>query len=246
MKRSLAALLFVLLAAGVVCGQARGGWLRGGWSGTAYQTDSADTWTMILNFGRGSYRAVYPSLECEGRWRLLRVSRTRATFRETITKGAERCAPRGRVVVERLNARQLGYRYSYQGSNDFVASAILNAPAARTAPSAHEFELKDGQSVSFDGGRLRIRFVRVASDSRCPVDVECVWAGNAEVLLELRLKGRRGTKTLRLNTNASPERPNEAAYGRYNLKLSGLAPQRRSNQEIKPGRYTATLQVTKQ
>lgn len=246
MRRSLAALLFVLLAACACVGQTRGGWLRGEWAGTAYQTDSADTWTMVLKFARGSYTAAYPSLECEGRWRRLRVSRARATFRETITKGAERCAPRGRVVVERLNARQFGYRYSYQGSNDFVASAILNAPAAQAASAAHEFELKDGQSTTFDGGRLRIRFVRVASDSRCPADVECVWAGNAEVLLELRLKGRRGAKTLRLNTNASPERPNEAGYGRYNLKLSGLAPQRRSNQEIRPGRYTATLQVTKQ
>ncbi|HEX8115889.1 MAG TPA: hypothetical protein VF521_01330 [Pyrinomonadaceae bacterium] len=116
----------------------------------------------------------------------------------------------------------------------------------RTAPAAHEFELRAGQSTTFDRGRLRIRFVRVASDSRCPLDVQCVWAGNAEVILELRLKGQRGTKTLRLNTNASPERPSEGSYGRYNLKLSGLAPQRRSSQEIRPGRYTATLQVTRQ
>ena len=113
-------------AAGGVCGQTRGVWLRGEWEGTAYQTDSADTWTMVLTLRRGAYTAEYPSLECAARWRLLRVSRTRAVFRETVTKGAERCAPRGRVVIERLNARQLSYRYSYQGSKDYVASAILN------------------------------------------------------------------------------------------------------------------------
>jgi len=126
MKRCLTALLFVVLAAGGVCGQTRGGWLRGEWAGTAYQTDSESTWAMVLSFGRGGYTAEYPSLGCAARWRLLSVSRTRAVFRETLTKGAEKCAPRGRVVVERLNARQLGYRYSYQGSKDFVASAILN------------------------------------------------------------------------------------------------------------------------
>jgi hypothetical protein len=126
MKRCLTALLFVLLAAGVCAAQTRGGWLRGEWAGTGYQVDSEDAWAMVLSFGRGSYTAEYPSLECAGRWRLLSVSRTRAVFRETITKGAEKCAPRGRVVIERLNARQLGYRYSYQGSKDFVASAILN------------------------------------------------------------------------------------------------------------------------
>jgi hypothetical protein len=122
----LTALLFVVLAAGGVCGQTRGGWLRGEWSGTGYQIDDQSTWAMVVSFGRGRYTAEYPSLECAARWRLLRVSRTRAVFRETITKGAERCAPRGRVVIERLNARQLGYRYSYQGSKEFVASAILN------------------------------------------------------------------------------------------------------------------------
>ena len=126
MKRCLTVLLFVLLAAGAVCAKSRGGWLRGEWAGTGYQIDSADTWAMVLKFRRGRYTAEYPSLECAGRWRLLQVSRTRAVFRETITTGAERCAPRGRVVIERLNARQLGYRYSYQGSKDYVASAILN------------------------------------------------------------------------------------------------------------------------
>jgi hypothetical protein len=126
MKRCLTALLLVVLTAGGVAGQTRGSWLRGEWAGTGYQIDSENTWAMVLKFGRGRYTAEYPSLECAGRWRLLSVSRTRAVFRETITTGAEHCAPRGRVVIERLNARQFGYRYSYQGSKDYVASAILN------------------------------------------------------------------------------------------------------------------------
>lgn len=126
MKRCLTALLFVVLAAGGVAAQTRGGWLRGEWAGTAFQTDSESTWAMVLSFGRGSYTVEYPSLECAARWRLLSVTRTRAVFRETVTKGAEKCAPSGRVVIERLNARQLGYRYSYKGSKEFVASAILN------------------------------------------------------------------------------------------------------------------------
>lgn len=126
MKRCLTALLFVVLTAGGVCGQTRGGWLRGEWVGTGYQTDSRSTWEMLLSFRRGSYTAEYPSLECAARWRLLSVTRTRAVFRETVTKGEEKCSPLGRVVIERLNTRQLSYRYSYRGSKEFVASAILN------------------------------------------------------------------------------------------------------------------------
>lgn len=69
---------------------------------------------------RGSFRRRAPAQVCG------LLSRGRAIFRETITAGAERCAQGGRVVLERLNARQLGYRFSYAGSREYVASAILN------------------------------------------------------------------------------------------------------------------------
>ena len=126
MKRLLMAALLLSVLPPVVCGQTRGGWLRGEWAGTGYQTDSDDKWAMRLTVKGRSYEVEYPSLECGGRWRLLSLTRRRAVFRETITRGAERCAPRGRFVVERLNPRQLVYWYSHGGSNDYVASGILN------------------------------------------------------------------------------------------------------------------------
>ena len=118
--------------------------------------------------------------------------------------------------------------------------------AAQTARVGREFELKVGRVVTLDGGGLRVGLARVESDSRCPVDVNCVWAGNAEVVFEVGARGRRGSKTLRLNTSASPEHPGEGRFGRYTLKLVGLAPQPRSNRKIAAGRYTATLLVSKE
>ena len=120
------------------------------------------------------------------------------------------------------------------------------AAAAQTARVGREFELRVGRVVTLDGGGLRVRLARVASDSRCPVDVNCVWAGNAEVVFEVGARGRRGVTTLSLNTSASPERPAEGRYGRYTLKLVGLAPRPRSDRKIPPGRYTATLLVSKE
>lgn len=113
----------------------------------------------------------------------------------------------------------------------------------QTPRSARELNLKVGRVVTLEGGNLRLRFVRVASDSRCPVDVNCVWAGNAEVVVEVGGRGWRGKRTLRLNTNASPERPGEGQYGRYTLKLEGLSPQPQSKRQIKAGQYTATLLI---
>ena len=126
MKRLAATAVLLLLSAAVVGGQTRGGWLRGAWEGKGYQSDSENTWDMRLTVRGRSYTVEYPSLECAGRWRLLSLSRTRAVFRETLTKGAEKCSQGGRVVLQRLNSRQLGYWYSHRGSTDYVASAILN------------------------------------------------------------------------------------------------------------------------
>lgn len=120
------------------------------------------------------------------------------------------------------------------------------AAAAQTARVGREFKLKVGQVVTLGGGGLRVRFVRVSSDSRCPVDVDCVWAGNAELLFEVGGSRWKGRRTLSLNTNAAPERPGAGEYGRYTLKLVGLAPQKRSGREIRPGQYTATLLVSKE
>ena len=142
-------------------------------------------------------------------------------------------------------------RLSKQGLTWLVLTGVLLLGGhaegeAQTARVGREFKLKAGRIVTLDGGRLRVRLVRVAEDSRCPVDVDCVWAGNAGVLFEVGGRGWREKKTLRLNTNASPERPGEDRYGRYTLKLTALAPRPRSNQKIAPGQYTATLLVSKE
>lgn len=106
-------------------GDGRGSWLRGTWEGTGYQIDSDSTWTMRLTARGGEYLIEYPSLNCGGRWRLLSINSRVATFREQIAVGRGACVDRGRVVVERLNGRQIAYRFSHRGSTEVSASAIL-------------------------------------------------------------------------------------------------------------------------
>jgi hypothetical protein len=130
-----------------------------------------------------------------------------------------------------------------------VAAALLGSPAGVAGQAARvgrEFEVGVGRVVGLDRGRLLLRFARVASDSRCPVDVNCVWAGNAEVSVEVGGRLWRGKQTLTLNTNAGGQVPSEAKYGRYTVRLVGLSPQPRGDRKIPPGRYTATLLVSKE
>jgi hypothetical protein len=119
------------------------------------------------------------------------------------------------------------------------------AGAAQAARVGREFKIRAGRTVTFARENLRLRFVRVAQDSRCPTGVDCVWAGNAEVLVEVGANKRRVGETLRLNTNASPERPAEGNYRGHTVKLIGLSPYPRAARKIRQGEYTAALLVVR-
>ena len=132
------------------------------------------------------------------------------------------------------------------GGQGAVYGVARRAGAAQAARVGREFRIKAGRTVTLAREGLRLRFVRVTTDSRCPTGVDCGWAGNAEVLVEVSATNRRVSKTLKLNTNASPERPAEDKYRTYTVKLVELKPYPRTTRKIRQGEYTATLLVSKE
>ncbi|MBA3768793.1 MAG: hypothetical protein H0W99_17790 [Acidobacteria bacterium] len=111
----------------VVCPQGRSGnWLKGKWEGKGFQIDTDETWTMRLRTQGRKFLVEYPSLNCGGEWKLISINSRRAMFRERITLGLNECVDKGNVLIERLNGRQIAYRYSYRGTTEVSASAILN------------------------------------------------------------------------------------------------------------------------
>lgn len=127
MRRIAATICLFFSLTVVVCPQSRSrAWLNGTWEGTGYQIDTGTTWTMNFRARGKRYSIEYPSLNCRGTWRLISVNSRRATFRERITFGRGECVDQGLVTVERLNGRQLAYRFSYAKTDQVSASAILN------------------------------------------------------------------------------------------------------------------------
>jgi|SRR6185437_8310892 len=131
----------------------------------------------------------------------------------------------------------------------FTCNQVLAANPHANNPLDHarldqEFKLKAGQQATVKGTKLRIRFIAVENDSRCPSDVTCVWAGNAAV--QLQLATGRNSKTVTLNTSKSPSFVGEIEYRGYKVKLVDLSPYPRSNRKIGRREYTATLLVSKE
>ena len=104
-----------------------------------------------------------------------------------------------------------------------------------------EFNLRAGQQAAVEGKRLKVRFVRVLNDSRCPVDVTCVWAGNAEVLIEVEDRGSR--TRLKLNTQGGDKFPKEGRHHQYIIELVALGPNPRNSSRKKATDYVVTLVI---
>jgi hypothetical protein len=107
-------------------------------------------------------------------------------------------------------------------------------------PLGQPFELRSGASAMLDGG-LTITFDGVASDSRCPMNALCIWAGDAVVALSIS-QGPGGSVPRELHTNAAGS---VTSYLAYSIKLLALAPYPRTDRPIGPGDYVATLTVAR-
>lgn len=81
-----------------------------------------------------------------------------------------------------------------------------------------------------------LKFEGVASDSRCPIDAICVWAGNGEVKISVTEQRRKNNFTL--NTLLEPRK---FTFDDFTVELKALNPLPRSNRQIKPDEYSVDL-----
>ncbi|MGH7644072.1 MAG: hypothetical protein ACREMR_00665 [Gemmatimonadales bacterium] len=120
-----------------------------------------------------------------------------------------------------------------------LALAVCACGGAITTPSPGEtFRLHLGESARVEGTSLVVTFWAVLEDTRCPVDVVCILAGNGRVRLEVR--GVPGAGHLVLNTTGEPR---ESPVGGFRIRLHDLLPDRLVGRPIPPEAYEVDLEV---
>jgi hypothetical protein len=118
-----------------------------------------------------------------------------------------------------------------------LLAACDEAPTSATAPIDQEFVLAPGQSSVVE--EIDVRFIRVAADSRCPADVVCVSAGDAQV--QIMVTSEAQSREYELHTrDKSP-----VAHDGYAINLMKVEPYPYSSKKIEPDDYRVTLKVTK-
>jgi hypothetical protein len=100
------------------------------------------------------------------------------------------------------------------------------------------FEMKIGETVGV--GELRLTFRSVEADSRCPTDVVCVWAGDAEIALKIEQGSQAAVAALHTALE-----PKKTEWNGYTIALVGVSPLRNSTKPTDPAEYRAQLVVTR-
>lgn len=100
--------------------------------------------------------------------------------------------------------------------------------------------VKVGQQKVVRTNGITVKFESVIEDSRCPADVNCIWAGIAKIKIRLSKNGRKITTELDTMGNNTAV----TFYG-YSIKLVGLTPEPRSNVRIDRNGYMAKLEFVK-
>lgn len=100
------------------------------------------------------------------------------------------------------------------------------------------FDMKIGETIAV--GDLRLTFRSVEGDSRCPTDVVCVWAGDAEIALKIEQGNQAAVAALHTTLD-----PKKTVWNGYTINLVTVLPARVSTTPVDPADYRAQLLVTR-
>jgi serpin B len=129
-------------------------------------------------------------------------------------------------------------------SHQYYASAQEN-PSAYIA-LGYPFKLGIGQTAHYIEEDVQVRMMGVTEDSRCPSDVQCIWAGQISILLELAnisdgsVIGQLTLTKMGMGNGGNHTLSN-TTLGGYLVGLDGVSPYPVSTSQIEPSDYVATL-----
>ena len=103
------------------------------------------------------------------------------------------------------------------------------------------FTLAPGETAVIDSTTLRVQFLRVSGDSRCPADAVCIQGGDA--IVHVRASDENSSADYELHTGDSSRA--SAVHRNLRVELVELQPYPFSGRTIAPGDYRATLVVSR-
>jgi hypothetical protein len=121
------------------------------------------------------------------------------------------------------------------------ATACQDSPSEPTVPIDQQVTLAPGQTASIAGAPLKVLFVRVSGDSRCPAGALCIQGGDAIVHISVGNGG--AAVDYELHTGDSSRAA--VSHAGFRVELVSLQPYPFISRTISPDEYRATLRVSR-
>lgn len=151
----------------------------------------------------------------------------------------------GAALTEGLDWRIMRFSLAIVCSLLVVMALVAGGcgPSPETsARLGQEFSLAIGQKAHIEGEELQVEFLEVTTDSRCPKNVTCIWAGEVKCLVEITY-----FKSLHRVTLTEPgltDEPPRQTFKEYELAFH-VDPYPESGKEISEGDYRLRITVNK-
>lgn len=120
-----------------------------------------------------------------------------------------------------------------------ISLAILLGSTFASAQSPEQIVVKNGQQKVTKTGPITVKFLELVEDSRCPEDVNCVWAGVARIKVRLSKNGK--TADVELNTTDKQS----TIFQGHSIALKSLEPRQSTTSKYSPSAYSATFAVSR-
>lgn len=105
------------------------------------------------------------------------------------------------------------------------------------------FQLKINQVVYIKSENLKIKFLNITEDSRCPLNVICCWEGQATAVVNVT-KDNQDFGNLSLTSRAGHEELSTKTFDEYSIKLLKVEPYPKHPEGIKISDYIITLAIS--
>jgi len=129
----------------------------------------------------------------------------------------------------------------------FILGCAQTAQYDAKADFGQEFKLKMGQTASIHAEKIssksvKITFLNVTQDSRCPADVQCIWRGAATISVAVS-EDSKSLGEFEVSDFDQLGYNSTVKAGKYYITLLNIEPLPDTTKEIKLSDYVATMVV---
>lgn len=125
-----------------------------------------------------------------------------------------------------------------------LATGCDDEPGQKVIILNQEFTLAFQEVGELKDGAFKISLEEIREDSRCPSDVQCIWAGQAKVLLHFTERDK-PTDNVELILGVDNPELATKVIGAYTIRLLEVNPYPLSTREVSPSDYSVKLEILK-